>query len=117
MQIPGLVINPSEGLSQLDTMKLRLLFGQECKRRNVDNLLDMCKAVFRQELEQNVSPKPSKSIDNEETLKQDSVTKIGNNNQTSNDVQNEDIENDEDDESVSVSNEENIDDVNKDKET
>lgn len=46
-QLPGLQIRPSEGLSQLDKMKLRLLFGHECNRRSVDDLLDTCKKEFR----------------------------------------------------------------------
>lgn len=46
-QLPGLQIRPSENLSQLDKMKLRLLFGHECNRRSVDDLLDTCKKEFR----------------------------------------------------------------------
>lgn len=45
--MPGLQIRPSEALSQLDKMKLRLLFGHECNRRSVDDLLDTCKREFR----------------------------------------------------------------------
>ncbi|KAG6449741.1 hypothetical protein O3G_MSEX006200 [Manduca sexta] len=44
--VPGLVINPSENLSQLDKMKLRLYFGHECNKRKVGDILDTCKNVL-----------------------------------------------------------------------
>ncbi|KAL0867875.1 hypothetical protein ABMA27_008565 [Loxostege sticticalis] len=47
--IPGLVINPSWELSPLDKMKLRLMFGHECNRREVNDLLDSCKNAIHNE--------------------------------------------------------------------
>ncbi|CAK1590155.1 unnamed protein product [Parnassius mnemosyne] len=44
--ISGLSINPSEDLSLLDKMKLRIFFGHECKKRDAGNLLEMCKMVI-----------------------------------------------------------------------
>lgn len=44
---PGLVILPSETLSQLDRMRLHMYFGHECNRRNVNNLLDSCKMTLQ----------------------------------------------------------------------
>ncbi|XP_028169014.1 seminal metalloprotease 1-like [Ostrinia furnacalis] len=46
--VPGLVINPSRELSPLDKMKLRSVFGRECNRRKVDDLLDSCKAAMQE---------------------------------------------------------------------
>ncbi|KAM3964029.1 seminal metalloprotease 1 [Aphomia sociella] len=44
--VPGLVINPSNELSQLDRMKLRLMFGHECNKRKVGDLMDSCKEAL-----------------------------------------------------------------------
>ncbi|KAJ2940187.1 hypothetical protein O0L34_g11751 [Tuta absoluta] len=52
--MPGLQIQPSEKLSQLDKMKLRLAFGHECNRRTVDKLFDTCKSVMRQQSDERV---------------------------------------------------------------
>ncbi|CAG4932371.1 unnamed protein product [Colias eurytheme] len=52
--ISGLMINPSEELSQLDKMKLRLLFEHECNKRKVGDLLDSCKNAFHKKLEGSV---------------------------------------------------------------
>ncbi|XP_052752086.1 seminal metalloprotease 1-like isoform X2 [Galleria mellonella] len=41
--VSGLIISPSDELSQLDKMKLRIIFGHECNRRKVGDLLDSCK--------------------------------------------------------------------------
>ncbi|KAJ8711105.1 hypothetical protein PYW07_008347 [Mythimna separata] len=46
-RIPGLLIAPSDTLSQLDVMKLRLLFGHECNKRKVANLLRTCQNALR----------------------------------------------------------------------
>ncbi|CAK1541744.1 unnamed protein product [Leptosia nina] len=48
--VPGLMISPSKQLSQLDVMKLRLLFEHECNKRKVSNLLDSCKSAFHEKL-------------------------------------------------------------------
>lgn len=63
-QLPGLQIRPSENLSQLDKMKLRLLFGHECNRRSVDDLLDTCKKEFRND-QPDDRPKNSKGNNKE----------------------------------------------------
>lgn len=65
--MPGLQVRPSEGLSQLDKMKLRLLFGHECNRRSVDDLLDTCKKEFRSDQPDN---KTQNSEENENDLKE-----------------------------------------------
>ncbi|XP_075983377.1 uncharacterized protein LOC142981375 [Anticarsia gemmatalis] len=44
--VPGLVIRPLDRLSQLDIMKLKLIYGQECNKRNVDTLLETCKKTL-----------------------------------------------------------------------
>ncbi|XP_072934725.1 zinc metalloproteinase nas-15-like [Epargyreus clarus] len=44
--VPGLVINPMSDLSQLDKMKLRLLFDHECNKRKVGDMIDTCKIVL-----------------------------------------------------------------------
>ncbi|CAH0713680.1 unnamed protein product, partial [Brenthis ino] len=46
---PGLLIYPSEGLSQLDKMRLQLYFGHECNRRKVNDLLNSCKMTLREQ--------------------------------------------------------------------
>ncbi|KAJ0173193.1 hypothetical protein K1T71_011369 [Dendrolimus kikuchii] len=46
--VPGLQIRPSNSLSLLDMMKLRLYYGHECKKRKVDDLLDTCKDVLHE---------------------------------------------------------------------
>ncbi|XP_039751955.1 zinc metalloproteinase nas-6-like [Pararge aegeria] len=46
---PGLVISPSETLSQLDQMRLQMYFGHECNKRKVSNLLKSCKKSFKEE--------------------------------------------------------------------
>lgn len=43
------MINPSWELSPLDKMKLRLMFGHECNRREVNDLLDSCKNAIHNE--------------------------------------------------------------------
>ncbi|XP_034827841.1 zinc metalloproteinase nas-13-like [Maniola hyperantus] len=40
---PGLLISPSDTLSQLDKMRLQMYFGHECNKRKVSNLLNTCK--------------------------------------------------------------------------
>ncbi|CAH2052375.1 unnamed protein product, partial [Iphiclides podalirius] len=109
--ISGLIINPSDGLSQLDTMKLRMMFGQECKRRNVDDLLDMCKTVLHDELKQDKSTNPSKSNDIEMPPREQSVESNGNDTQITNNRQIEDIKSDIDnDENVSENEEDDVED-------
>ncbi|KAJ8712759.1 hypothetical protein PYW08_008063 [Mythimna loreyi] len=46
-QIPGLMIAPSDTLTQLDVMKLRLVFGHECNKRKVANLLRTCQKALK----------------------------------------------------------------------
>ncbi|XP_059048881.1 seminal metalloprotease 1-like [Achroia grisella] len=41
--LSGLVISPSDVLSQLDKIKLRMMFGYECNKRKVGNFFDSCK--------------------------------------------------------------------------
>ncbi|XP_045522230.1 seminal metalloprotease 1-like isoform X2 [Pieris brassicae] len=48
--ISGLMIAPSDHLSQLDTMKLRLMFEHECNKRKVSEVIDSCKNVFHDKL-------------------------------------------------------------------
>ncbi|XP_050668423.1 zinc metalloproteinase nas-14-like [Leptidea sinapis] len=45
----GLMIKPSDELSQLDKMKLRLLFDHECNKRNVESFVDTCVKTFQLE--------------------------------------------------------------------
>ncbi|XP_045770580.1 YTH domain-containing protein 1-like isoform X2 [Maniola jurtina] len=40
---PGILISPSDTLSQLDKMRLQIYFGHECNKRKVSNLLKTCK--------------------------------------------------------------------------
>lgn len=41
---PGLLIHPSDSLSQLDRMRLQLNFGNECHKRKVYDILNSCKS-------------------------------------------------------------------------
>ncbi|CAF4800728.1 unnamed protein product [Pieris macdunnoughi] len=54
--ISGLMIAPSDHLSQLDTMKLRLMFEHECNKRKVSEVIDSCKNVFHDKLKGSVNP-------------------------------------------------------------
>ncbi|XP_022115224.2 zinc metalloproteinase nas-15-like [Pieris rapae] len=53
--ISGLIISPSDHLSQLDTMKLRLMFEHECNKRKVSEVIDSCKNVFYDKLKGSVN--------------------------------------------------------------
>ncbi|RVE54013.1 hypothetical protein evm_001416 [Chilo suppressalis] len=44
--LPGLEIGSTGELSSLDKLKLRLIFGHECNKRRVGDLLDSCKLVM-----------------------------------------------------------------------
>ncbi|XP_052738844.1 uncharacterized protein LOC112051569 [Bicyclus anynana] len=43
----GLLISPSETLSQLDKMRLNMYFGHECNKRKVSNILQTCKKSLK----------------------------------------------------------------------
>ncbi|CAG9559181.1 unnamed protein product [Danaus chrysippus] len=43
----GLRISPSEGLSQLDKMKLHIYFGHECNKRKFVSLMETCKMSLK----------------------------------------------------------------------
>jgi cobalamin biosynthesis protein CobT len=42
------MIDPSDQLSILDKMRLQLIFGHECNKRKVGDLLDSCKTVLHE---------------------------------------------------------------------
>ncbi|XP_038212126.1 seminal metalloprotease 1-like [Zerene cesonia] len=71
--ISGLMINPSEELSQLDKMKLRLLFEHECNKRKVGDLLDSCKNAFHTKLEGSITD-ASNSVQ-EDNVSNNNITK------------------------------------------
>ncbi|XP_045539321.1 seminal metalloprotease 1-like [Papilio machaon] len=73
--IAGLVITPSDSLSQLDKMKLKLRFGHECNKRNVDVLLDICKKVLYEDMNQGKILEPSE----DQGLSEDDFNVSGNN--------------------------------------
>ncbi|KPI98832.1 Zinc metalloproteinase nas-15 [Papilio xuthus] len=73
--IAGLVITPSDSLSQLDKMKLKLRFGHECNKRNVDDLLDICKKVLYEDMNKGKIHIPSEG----QALSEDDSNVSGNN--------------------------------------
>ncbi|KAI8442052.1 hypothetical protein MSG28_005692 [Choristoneura fumiferana] len=46
--LPGLRIAPSDKLSHLDKMKLGIMFGHECNKRKVGEVLNRCKGILTQ---------------------------------------------------------------------
>ncbi|XP_068623697.1 low choriolytic enzyme-like [Battus philenor] len=88
--ITGLIIKPSDSLSQLDKMKLRLLFGHECNKRDVDNLMDTCKMAIHRDVDKKKAQDSLESSKSKKVTKHDDINSNDTNavNGTNNDIQN-----------------------------
>lgn len=67
-------------------MKLKLRFGHECNKRNVDDLLDICKKVLHEDMNPGKIHKPSEDqgpSEDESNVSGNNTNSIENNDQSS----------------------------------